>query len=240
MRSRVILVTGANAEIGFEVCRQSLVEGNRVIALYHNQFDRLQTLFDDYGDQLQGFKVDFSDPNAVKYFLERHSKILECVGIFISLAALRRNVSYGEISSEELIAHFTVNVIPVVLLTQYLGTSMARKGWGRIVIGSSIGVKFGGGDDTYCYSISKYASELIPKAARRWSEMGVLTNVARIGVTDTEGFRQIGEDRVTVRENLVPMKRLASPEEIACSILWFASEKNTYITGQVLAISGGE
>ena len=49
---------------------------------------------------------------------------------------------------------------------QFLGAQMALKQWGRIVIGSSIGVKFGGGDDSYCYSLSKMASELIPKAAR--------------------------------------------------------------------------
>ena len=109
-----------------------------------------------------------------------------------------------------------------------------------MVIGSSIGVKFGGGDDSYCYSLSKIAGELIPKVAKNWSAFDVLVNVARIGVTDTEALRAIGDSGVMARSKLIPMKRLAQPEEMASTIYWFASEQNTYVTGQVIPISGGE
>ena len=117
---------------------------------------------------------------------------------------------------------------------------VSGKGWGRIVIGSSIGVKFGGGSDTYCYSVSKYSTELIPNIAKQWSKNGVLMNVVRIGVTNTEKFRKIGKEKVIKREKLIPMQRLAETKEIGKSICWLGSEENTYITGQVVAVSGGE
>ena len=240
MNPRSVLVTGANSEIGFEACRQSLECGDSVIALYHHQCERLHSLVDSYGEQIQVLKVDFSAHASVESFIEEHADMLAKVDKFLHLAALRRDISYGEITSADLLEHFTVNVLPSVLLSQYLGASMARKGWGRIVIGSSIGVKFGGGDSTYCYSLSKLSNELIPKAAKEWSMQNVLMNVIRIGVTDTEGLRKIGAERVASRESLVPMKRLASAKEMASSLLWFSSEKNTYISGQVIAVSGGE
>ena len=59
-------------------------------------------------------------------------------------ASIRENVRYGQITAQDLINHFTINVVPHVLLTQFLGPRMVAKGWGRILIGGSIGVKFGG------------------------------------------------------------------------------------------------
>jgi 2-hydroxycyclohexanecarboxyl-CoA dehydrogenase len=234
---RTVLITGANSDIGAEICRKYLDEGCKVIAIIHCSNSNIKQYLD------KGIKIidiDFSDKSSVENFIISSKILLEKVDIFISLASVRNPIQYGEINSENLLEHFTVNVVPVVLLTQFFGNSMSVKGWGRIVIGSSIGVKFGGGVDTYCYSISKYASELIPRIAKEWSKNGVIINVARIGVTDTKAFRKIGNRLVEKRSKLIPMHRLASKEEICKSIYWLASEENTYITNQVIAISGGE
>ena len=59
-----------------------------------------------------------------------------------------------------------MNTIPSVLAVQELGEAMSEQGYGRIVIGSSIGVKFGGGIKSYCYSLTKFASELLHKFRR--------------------------------------------------------------------------
>ena len=117
---------------------------------------------------------------------------------------------------------------------------MSKKGWGRIVVSSSIGVNFGGGERTYCYSITKYASELIPSIAKKWSENNVLVNVVRIGATNTEKFREIGKQEIENRRKLIPMQRLAESKEIGKAIYWLGSDENTYITGQIIPISGGE
>jgi len=239
MRRRTYLVTGANSDIGAEVCKLALQAGNRVVALFHSNRNRLDSL--DVSDGgLTPISIDFNDPNNVESFIEEYKSLLQEVDSFVGFAAIRHKVRYGEITAKDLTQHLTVNVVPHVLLMQFLGAQMALKQWGRIVIGSSIGVKFGGGDDSYCYSLSKMASELIPKAARKWSEKNVLTNIARIGVTDTAAFRTIGCDQVKVRSELIPMKRLARSDEIANTIYWLASEQNTYITGQIIPISGGE
>lgn len=236
---KTYLITGANSDIGAELCRMALQSGNRVIALYHVNRSRLDAL-SEYGDALTPVVTDFTSGSSVEKFINDNKHILEGVDSLISLAAKRDKIQYGGISADNLMDHFLVNVIPHVLLMQFLGSRMAERGWGRIVFGSSIGVKFGGGDDSYCYSLSKYAGEIVPKIAKKWSASNVLTNIVRIGVTDTEAFRLIGADAVKLRSNFVPMKRLAQPKEIADTIFWLASDKNTYITGQTIAVSGGE
>ena len=62
--------------------------------------------------------------------------------------------------------HYTVNTIPLVLTIQELGNTMSDNGYGRIVIGSSIGIKFGGSNNSYCYSIAKSASEFFQRYQR--------------------------------------------------------------------------
>ena len=237
LNQKTVLVTGANSDIGVEICRQFLDKGNKIVAIVNRNSGNLKKLPNEF---VEIVKVDFSNANNVEIFIDNNCELLDSIDIFISLASVRMSVNYGSIKSFDLISHFTVNTIPTILIVQYLGESMSRKGWGRIVIGSSIGVKFGGGSDTYCYSVSKYSTELIPNIAKQWSKNGVLMNVVRIGVTNTEKFRKIGKEKVIKREKLIPMQRLAETKEIGKSICWLGSEENTYITGQVVAVSGGE
>ena len=234
---RTVLVTGANSDIGAELCHYFLDNGDNVIAMVNSSSDSLEELSDRLSEIV---KLDFSNSDNVENFINNRDELLSSIDIFVSLASVRKYVNYGSISSSDLISHFTINTVPTILLTQYLGNSMSKKGWGRIVIGSSIGVKFGGGVDTYCYSVTKYATELIPSISKQWSENNVLVNVVRIGVTDTRKFREIGEDKIEKRVKLVPMQRLDKVEEIAKSIYYLGSAENTYITGQIVAVSGGE
>jgi NAD(P)-dependent dehydrogenase (short-subunit alcohol dehydrogenase family) len=234
---RTVLVTGANSDIGAELCRYFLDNGDNVIAMVNRSSDNLAELSNRLSEIV---KLDFSNSVNVENFIKNRDELLSSIDIFISLASVRKSVNYGSISSSDLISHFTINTIPTILLIQYLGNSMSKKGWGRIVVGSSIGVKFGGGMDTYCYSVTKYATELIPSISKQWYEYNVLVNVVRIGVTDTSKFREIGEDRIEKRVELIPMQRLAKVEEIAKSIYYLGSAENTYITGQIVAVSGGE
>ncbi len=67
----------------------------------------------------------------------------------------------------------------------------------------------------------------------------MLYNVLRIGVTNTTAMQKSTTD-LKHRTKLIPMQRLAKPEEIAKQIHWLASEENTFVTNQVITISGGE
>ena len=92
-------------------------------------------------------------------------------------------VSY--ITPDNLLRAFTINVIPSFLFARTLVPAMIERGWGRIVNLSSIGVKFGGGSKTFCYSLSKHALEFFPSDHKNWASKNVLINTLRVGVTDT-------------------------------------------------------
>ena len=238
MSDHITLVTGASSDIGNSTIKFLLKENKKVWGIYNTQNKKMLELQNEHPKNLKLSRYNFLIKNNIRSFLEEISVNSEYIKSFISLASLRDYVGYGKISIDDLNRHYQVNVIPVVLAVQCLGKAMASNGYGRIVIGSSIGVKFGGGQETFCYSLTKLASELIPNIAKDWAKMNVLLNVVRIGVTNTSSMRNT--PKFNLRKNLIPMGRAAFPEEVANFLIWLSSTENTFITNQVISFSGGE
>ena len=117
---------------------------------------------------------------------------------------------------------------------------MEKLKFGRILDLSSIGVKYGGSKFTYNYSFSKHALEYIPSFFKNLTKKNILTNILRVGVVNTKMLKKIKGKNIKKRKKLIPIKRLATTKEISDTIYNLASEKNTYISGEKITISGGE
>ena len=141
---------------------------------------------------------------------------------------------------EDMLKAFKVNTVVPLYILKFIIRSMIVRKFGRILLTSSIGVKFGGGKNTFNYSISKKANEFIPRNYKDWAKNNVLINSLIIGVTNTKIHKKISKKNINKRTKLIPINRLAEPKEISEYVSFLLSEKNTYITGQILSISGGE
>ena len=234
----MILVTGASSDIGISTIKNLLKDNKKIWAIYKKNDEKLEELRNKNKSNLILSRYDFSKENDLDKFMNEIDVKSNLIDSFISLAAIRKNIEYGKITKKDLHSHFQVNVIPVILIIQYLGKSMEKNEFGRIVIGSSIGIKFGGSNETFPYALTKLASELIPNIAKNWASKNVLYNIVRIGFTKTSSTKN--NPNYDYRQNLIPMKRAASPDEVANFITWLSSSKNTYMTNQVISFSGGE
>lgn len=126
------------------------------------------------------------------------------------------------------------------LLFQYIDSMSARK-WGRIVCLSSCSALLGRGEQRSAYSASKAAIDAVVRClASSYSSRNVLVNSVCPGFVDTDMTNQnlsFTEQQDIKRQ--IPIGRFAKPEEIAEFVYFLGSEKNTYITGQVIPIDGG-
>ena len=114
-----------------------------------------------------------------------------------------------------------------------------KKKWGRVLNCSSISVKYGGGKNSFNYALSKHCLEFIPNSYRQWAKKNVFVNNIRIGVTDTSIHKKMKKN-MRQRLKLIPISRMAKPEEIADYITNLTTEKNSYMTGQTITVAGGE
>jgi 3-oxoacyl-[acyl-carrier protein] reductase len=189
-------------------------------------------------EHLETLQLDLGDLAAVRAAVTGAS-ISSC-DVLVCLAALARPTSLEDIDLDVMARTLNIGALSNYVIMGAIGPAMATRGWGRIVIGSSIGVKFGGGTDSFAYALANHTSEFIPRLAREWAARNVLTNVVRIGVTETSLHDAFPGRDLGARALRIPMQRMASTDEVADHLFWLGSDQNTYITGQVTAISGGE
>ena len=88
--------------------------------------------------------------------------------------------------------------------------------------------------------MSKFILEFFPSQTKDWVKNDVLINTIRVGATKTKIHYKLPSKNLKEREKLIPMQRFATTEEIAEYVFYLGSNSNTYISNQVLSISGGE
>lgn len=239
--SRQVLITGANSDIGIALARRYLAEGWRVLAQFRSDNAAFDALRAEAGASLVARRADFAEAEAADTLVDAEPDLFLANDALVHLAASREVIPFAEVDAAAMIRHFTVAAVSGFLLMRRLAPAMAERGWGRVVNAGSIGVRFGGGGTSFCYSLAKHALEFMPAAVKEWAGKGVLVNTVRIGVTDTRGLAS-DKDAAAIarRAAMIPTGRAATSEEMAEVLYWLGSEANAVMTGQVLSAAGGE
>ncbi|OBG37997.1 short-chain dehydrogenase [Mycobacterium alsense] len=153
-------------------------------------------------------------------------------------AALQMPTPTAEISERSLREAFTVNVFAPFLLTGAVAPQMARDGRGAVVnIGSITGLR--GSDGSAVYSASKAAVHSFTKSwADEYGPAGVRVNAVAPGPIATERQDEFADHLAPVLARL-PSRRMSTPEEVAASVVFLASDDAANIHGAVLSVDGG-
>ena len=236
-KNKKVLILGASSDIGMTVIEKFLQEDWYVFAHANKSSSRFKK-FSIFGKRLKILKCDLAKENQVKKLIKLTAKTK--IISYINLVGYVDNISYKKTNFLTLIKSLTVNTLAPNLIKRSLIKNMERMKFGRILDASSIGVKYGGSEFTYNYSFSKHALEYIPSYFKNLTKKNILTNILRLGVVNTRLLRKIKGKDISKRKKLIPIKRLASAQEITETIYNLASEKNTYISGEKITISGGE
>ena len=239
MKKKHVLILGGSSDIGIEVIKIFLKLNWNVSAHYFRNKTKLN-LLKKKSKNLNLIKLDFSKANPrieiliKKNFKDKYDSIINLIGYI-------DNKGYENTNLKSITKSLTANMIIPVLIEKNCVKKMISQKWGRILNCSSIGIKFGGGKNSFNYSLSKHCLEFIPNSYKFWAENNVFINNLRIGVTDTKIHKRMKKNlQLKERLKLIPAKRMATPSEMAIYIVNLSTEENSYMTGQTLTVSGGE
>ena len=233
------LILGASSDIGLKLIEIYLKNQYKIIAHYNKGNVNFFTLVNSNKNKIKKIKFNFlTNLNQSEKFLK--NKIFKDCSVLINALGYLKETNYSVLKLRDLENALKVNLFPGIYLTKKIGEEMNKKKWGRIVHLGSIGVKYGGGVSNFPYSLSKHSLEFIPSYTKRWIKNNVFINTVRVGVTRTKLHSKLPSKNLKYRESLIPLKRMANPREIADFIFYIGSEKNSYISNQILSISGGE
>ncbi len=233
-----ILITGGTRGIGANLCEAFLSEGAFVYATGTDK-EHIRDLNESKKTQIKYLYLDFSSLASVNECLEDLSK-LDRIDVLINNAGVNKINYIENVEYEDWDWINNVNLKGPFLLTKTIVPKMKVQKSGKIInIASIFGVV--SKVKRSVYSTTKWGLIGFTKAmALELAPYNILVNALSPGFVDTELTRKIlSSDEIEVLRQHIPQKRLASCDEITKTVLFLASDHNTYITGQNIIIDGG-
>jgi 2-hydroxycyclohexanecarboxyl-CoA dehydrogenase len=132
-----------------------------------------------------------------------------------------------------------INLLGCVEVVRAFLPGMLEAGRGRIVTVASDAGRVGSSGETVYAGAKGGVVAFTKSVARETARAGLRANCVCPGPTDTPLFASLPEKLRAALRRAIPLGRLASPEEVAQAILFFASRRSEYVTGQTLSVSGG-
>jgi NAD(P)-dependent dehydrogenase (short-subunit alcohol dehydrogenase family) len=245
MSKQVVLITGALTGIGRAISLAYAKEGAQIVVSGRKEevgfalAKELRSL----GAEAEFLQADVRKEADIQTLVEKTVKRFGRLDVAVNNAGTEGTPGpVTEQTAEAFHQVFDTNVLGVILSMKHEMRAMVKQGSGSIInISSSLGQK--GVPGASVYVASKFAVEGLTKsAALEGAPHGVRVNIVAPGATDTGMFsRFTGNDDAAKAGfvSVIPLKRMAKPEEIANAVLFVGSDKASYMTGNSVVVDGG-
>jgi 3-oxoacyl-[acyl-carrier protein] reductase len=187
------------------------------------------------------FLGDVADPASCRAMAQAAVDAFGGIDILCANAGIFPDSKLATMSEEDMDRVFDTNIKGTLLTVQACIPALAASGHGRVILTSSITGPITGYPGWAHYGASKAAQlGFMRTAAIELAPMGITVNAVLPGNVATEGLADLGEEYRTAMEMSIPQRRLGDVEDIGNAALFFATDEAAYITGQALAVDGGQ
>jgi 3-oxoacyl-[acyl-carrier protein] reductase len=253
LKNRVALVAASSQGIGRATAEAFAAEGCRVAMCARNE-KTLQSAAEkvrkQYSAEVLAQAFDVTDAKAVKQFVAEMAEKFGGVDICVTNAGGPPAKGFLVATLEEWQRALETNFLSTVYFAREVIPHMQRKHWGRIITLTSITTKQPVNDLVLSNAVRAAVVGLVKSLANEFGKDGILVNNVGPGFTATDRLKELAKASASSsgkgeQEILdawaadAPLKRLGEPREVAETIVWLASERASYITGQTVLVDGG-
>ncbi len=246
---KVAMVAASSKGIGYAIAKQLTLEGCRVSICGRNE-ETLEAAAASIGEETRPYVVDVSNPEDLNWWVEQTVQDLGGVDILVTNTGGPAAGSIQQITDEQWQDGFDSTLMNIVRLVRSVQPLMAESQWGRIVHITSLVAKEPSRMLPISSTLRAGIMALTRLQATEFAEQGITVNGVLPGHTYTDRQKHLAEVRaeregITPEEALIrqaadiPMKRLASADEIASAVTFLCSQQAAYITGTNLLVDGG-
>ncbi|MCH7511006.1 MAG: 3-oxoacyl-[acyl-carrier-protein] reductase [Chloroflexi bacterium] len=242
LNEKVALVTGGSRGIGRAIALALAERGARVAVNYVANAEAAAAVVEEIagaGGQAIAIQGDVSQAEDAKRLVNETLAQFDGLHILVNNAGLTKDDLLLRMSEEAWDRVMEVDLRGAFLCTKAAIRPLIRQRWGRIINIASVAGMVGNAGQAN-YAAAKAGLIGFTKAiAKEVASRKVTANAIAPGLVRTEMTADLTEAQETAVLQLVPLGRMATPEEIAPAVVFLASEEAAYITGHVLAIDGG-
>ena len=239
---KTAVVSGGSRGIGRLIARELSAAGMRVVLTCRENLERAeQTAAElrESGGEALALVADVRDTAAVKMLADRVAADYGGADVLVNNAGVIQDALLPFMTEKDWDYVLDTDLKGAFRMTKALLRPMLHRGWGRIInIVSVSGISGHAGQANY--SAAKGGLIAMTKAlALELAKRGITVNAVAPGLVATEIIAHLKEDEVRELLGRIPMGRFGKPEEIAAVVGFLASERSSYVTGQVWRVDGG-
>jgi 3-oxoacyl-[acyl-carrier protein] reductase len=253
LKGRGVIVAASSQGIGLATAEAFAREGAQVAMCARNESTLRQAaekIRSETGAEVFAEALDVTDGARVQPFVDAAAKRFGRIDVCVANAGGPPAKNFLSISPDEWRKAVDLNFLSVVHLAKAVIPYMQRHRWGRIVTITSVSVKQPVPELIMSNAVRAAVVGLVKSLSNEFGKDGILVNNVAPGYTATERLQELAGVRAlaagTSPDEIyqqwtaeIPLRRLGHPKDIADVILWLASERAAYVTGQTVLADGG-
>lgn len=242
LQDKVAIITGSSRGIGLAIAKAFLKEGAKVVVSGSKKENIEKAIREIYaeipGAPVLGIKCDVTNDREIEFIIRKTFEHWGKIDILVNNAGITETKSITKTTNEDYERMMRINVFAPFVATREIVNYMTNGG-SIINTGSMVGIY--GARNQATYSASKFAVHGLTKAtAKELGEKNIRVNCVAPGVVETDMVKENVSAEMTQRlTQMIPLKRVASPEDLAGIYVFLASDESKYITGAIISVDGG-
>ncbi len=238
LENKIAIVTGGTRGIGFAIVREFLKEGATVVLCGSRQETVDKAVSQLPGEKVEGICPDLTRYESVKAAFDEVEKKYGRIDILVNNAGVSAREPFTSYTQEMFQKTMDLNLTAVFNCSRAVVDGMKARHSGVILNTSSMVSKYAQ-PSGIAYPTSKFAvNGFTLSLARELAGDNIRVNAVAPGITKTDMVAALPEQMIQPLINSIPLHRIGEPEDIANAFVFLASDKASYITGQVLGVDG--
>jgi 3-oxoacyl-[acyl-carrier protein] reductase len=253
LKGKVAIVAASSQGIGRATAEAFAAEGCKVAMCARNEQTlalAAESIRKTHGAEVFACALDVTDAVAVRQFVEAVVQKFGAADICVTNAGGPPAKGFLAASVEDWRRALDANFMSAVYFAQEVIPHMQRRRWGRIITLTSVTTKQPLADLVLSNAVRAAVVGLVKSLANEFGKDGILVNNVGPGFTATDRLKELAKSRSAASgkaEQQIfdgwaadsPLRRVGQPDEVADTIVWLASDRASYITGQTVLVDGG-